>query len=224
MLRSAYNALRRTPGYALACIAVLALGIGANTAIFSLVYTVVLQPLPYPESDRLVMLWEGFPNMPAPLNDHLAVHRLAYEAWKLETQSFTSIGAFHETRLSEGGLDRPRVITTEQVSANLLPLLGAQARVGRLFRADEETPTADRVAMISEAYFEKRLASDPAALGKTLTLSGTDYTVIGVLPRRFRLPATFGGENRSDPDVFIPLSRLWTRPELDNQTFLSVAG
>ncbi|MEP6961848.1 MAG: ABC transporter permease, partial [Acidobacteriota bacterium] len=102
--------------------------------------------------------------------------------------------------------------------------LGAQARVGRLFRADEETPAADRVAMISDGYYQKRFASDPAALEKTITLSGTDYTVIGVLPRGFRLPATYGGENRSDPEVFIPLSRLWTRPELDKYTILNVAG
>ncbi|MEO8099210.1 MAG: ABC transporter permease [Acidobacteriota bacterium] len=223
MLRHAYKALRRTPGYTAACIAVLALAIGANTAIFGLVYSAILKPLPYPDVDRLVLLWQGFPGMPMFLADHMPSNRLTMEEWKKQATSYSDVGVFHETRFYEGGTEKARVVPTEYVSVNLLSMLGAQARRGRLFRPDEETPGADRVAVLTDGYFERRFHNDPDAIGKTLTLSGTDYTVIGVLSSQFRMPAVWSG-SRSYPDVFVPLSRGWTVPGTEKFTVLNVAA
>ena len=224
LLHCAIRSLRRSRGYTAACVAILALGIGANTAIFSLVYDAILKPLPYTDAGRLVLLYGGFPSLPAPMATRMPSSRLTYEEWQRQAQAFESIAAFHETNFRETGVDRPRVVGAELVSSNFLSLLGGKARVGRLFRRDEETPGADHVAVLSDRYFEQRFHRSPDVIGKSLVFGGVAYTVIGVLPGDFALPATFGGGNHATPEVFIPLSRGWTRPEVDRQTILNIAA
>jgi len=224
MFRQAVRALAKSRGYAAACVAVLALGIGANVAIFSLMFDAILKPLPYPDADRLVLIYGGFPSLPAPMTNHMPVSRIAYEEWRRQATAFVGVEAFHEASFRETGDERPRVLATELVSAGFLPLLGVKPQVGRLFRAEEETPGADAVVILSDRYYEQRFSRDPSALGTALTFGGATYTVIGVMPRDFYLPATLGGEHQGRPDVYIPLSRTWTRPEVDRQSILSVAA
>ena len=119
LLRYAIRSLRRSPGYTAACVAVLALGIGANTAIFSLVYDAILKPLPYRDVDRLVLVYGGFPSIPAPMATRMPSSRLTYQEWQRQAQSFESIAAFQETSLRESGVDRPRVVGAELVSEQL---------------------------------------------------------------------------------------------------------
>ncbi|HKT80161.1 MAG TPA: ABC transporter permease [Vicinamibacterales bacterium] len=223
-LRHAVRSLIKSPGYTSACIAVLALGIGANSAIFSLVYDAVLKPLPFPDADRLVLLYGGFPNLPPPAATHIPVSRLTFQEWQKQATSFEHLAAFHEMQFREPGTDRPRVLQTDLVSTNFLPLVGARASIGRLFRDDEETPGSDLVVVLSDRYFEQRFDRNPDAIGKTISFGGTTYTVIGALPPDFALPATMNGENQGRPDVFIPLSRGWTRPEMDRMNVLHVAA
>jgi putative ABC transport system permease protein len=135
--------LFKRPGYALACICVLALGIGANSAIFSLIYSVVLNPLPYPDVDRLVFVWEKLPSMPEPIGPRLPVRRTNYIEWQRQNTVFSEMAAVLHEDLREGGTDRPRLILTGFASANLFAMLGADARLGRLFRPDEEQPGQD---------------------------------------------------------------------------------
>ena len=215
LLRQALRFLRKSPGYVAACVVVLALGIGANAAIFTLLYDAMLKPLPYPDADRLVLLYSRFPSLPAPMADRMPVSRSLYQEWQRQASSFDGVAAFHETSFRESGVNRPRVLRTALVAANFLPLLGATTEAGRLFSADEETPGRDLVVVLSDRYFEQRFMRDPKAIGQTIAFGGTSYAVIGVLDERFQLPAVMGGESQGEPDVYIPLSRGWTRPEVD---------
>ena len=190
LLKQALRFLRKSPGYVAACVVVLALGIGANAAIFTLLYDAMLKPLPYPDAARLVLMYSGFPSLPAPASNHMPVSRLMYQEWQRQASSFDGMAAFYETSFRENGVDRPRVLGTALVAANFLPLLGATTEAGRLFRADEETPGKDFVVVLSDRYFEQRFMRNPNAIGQTIAFGGASYTVIGVLEDGFHLPAT----------------------------------
>ena len=221
-LRLALRILLRSPAYALTCVAVLALGIGANTAIFSVVYSVILAPLPYPDPARLVFIWQRFPILPDPPFGRITVSRRNYLEWKRQNTVFSDLAAFHEEQLEEAGSGHPRHISTGFASANLFPMLGVHARIGRAFQPREERSANDRVAVLADTYFERRFHRDPAALGKSIALSGAVYTIIGVLPPRFHLPGTNQGDNQSKIDVWVPLSRLWKTPDDDQRRQLFV--
>jgi putative ABC transport system permease protein len=208
LLRQTFRTLARSPGYALTCIAVLALGIGANVAIFSVVHSVILTPLPYPDVARLVFVWQRFPALPDPPFGRIEVTRRNYEEWKRQNTVFEDMAALHQDSLEETGIDHPRHVVTAFVSANLFSMLGAKPRLGRLFTPQEERKDSDRVAILSDAYFEKRFHRDAAALGRSITIGGASYTVIGVLPPKFHLPSTAEGLDQWKPEVWVPLSRL----------------
>jgi putative ABC transport system permease protein len=218
-LRYALRLLLRSPGYALTCVAVLALGIGANVAIFSVVNSIILRPLPYPDPARLVFLWERFPNMPDPPGGRIQVARKNYLEWRRQNTVFADMAAFREWSLNESGVDHPEYISTGFASPSLFPMLGVKARVGRLFTGKE-----DQVAVLTDGYFEKRFHRDPKALGKSIRLGGVTYTVIGVLPPKFHLPATWEGMDQLKPQVWAPLSRLWRTAADDTQRQLLVTA
>src|SRR6266403_1962397 len=183
-LRYALRTLSRSPGYVATCIAVLALGIGANVAIFSVVYSVILKPLPYPDPSRLVFVWERFPNMPTPLADRIPAARENFQEWRRQNAVFAEMAAFREMKLEETG-DHPSHVSIGWATATLLPMLGARARIGRLFTPDETRNETSHVAVLTDGFFERRFHRDPKALGKSLTLGGVSYTVVGVLPPKF---------------------------------------
>ena len=222
--RYALKTLRRSPGYVLMCVGVLALGIGANAAIFSVLDGVILRALPYPDANRLVFVWERFPALPPPIGPRMKVARKNYLEWKRQNTVFSDMAAFHGRRIDETGLDHPRHVWTGYASANLFPMLGVGVRMGRLFAADEERAGSDRVAILSDGYFETRFHRDPGAIGKTLSLGGTAYTVIGVLPPQFHLPSTYEGSDQLKPEVWVPLSQLWNKPEDDAERQLFVVA
>jgi putative ABC transport system permease protein len=222
-LLDALRMLRRSPGYALTCIAVLALGIGANAAIFSVIYSVVLQPLPYPDPSRLVMVWERFPNMPDPPGSRLQITHYSYLAWQRQNTVFSDMAGFRDMSLNETGIDRPDHVDTGFAAVNLFSLLGIRSRAGRLFTSAEETQGHDRVAVLSDAFFASHYHRDPSALGRSITLGGVAYNIIGVLPPRFHLPALGQGMDQMKPEVWVPLSRLWNKAadETDHQLFVA---
>jgi putative ABC transport system permease protein len=223
-LIGAFRMLRRSPGYALTCIAVLALGIGANAAIFSVIYSVVLRPLPYPDPSRLVLVWERYPNMPDPPGSRIQATHLTYLGWQRQNTVFSDIAAFCDTSLNETGVERPDHVDTGFASANLFAMLGARARTGRLFTGAEETKGNDRVAVLGDGFFESRYHRDLSALGRSITLDGASYTIVGVLPPRFHLPAMWQGMDQKKPEVWVPLSRLWNKPEDENNHVLFTAA
>jgi putative ABC transport system permease protein len=152
------------------------------------------------------------------------VARKNYLAWKRQATVFSDMAAFREMGLEETGVEHPVSVSTGFASANLFPMLGARPQTGRLFQQSEERDGADRVAILSDAYWDRRFHRDPSVIGKTVTLGGVIYTVIGVLPPRFHLPATWEGEDQLRPEVWVPLSRLWRKPEDDTARQLLVTA
>lgn len=155
-LRYALRTLRQSPAFTLTLIAVLALGIGANTAIFSVVYAVILRPLPYPDASRLVFVWQRFPGIPAPFTEHMPVAPQNYRVWQRQNTVFQEMAAFRTKPLEEtGGASGGNVFTTF-ASASLFDLLGTQPQFGRLFHPYEEREGGERVAVLSNQYFDRR--------------------------------------------------------------------
>src|SRR5579863_5248365 len=220
----ALRTLRRSPGYALTCIAVLALGIGANAAIFSVIDSVVLKPVPYPDPSRLVLVWERYPNMPDPPGSRIQSTHYTYLGWQRQNTVFSDMAAFCDFSLNETGIERPDHVDTGFASANLFGMLGVRARLGRLFASNEERSGNDRVAVVSDGFFESRYHRDPRALGRSLTLDGAAYTIVGVLPPRFHLPAMWQGMDQKKPEVWVPLSRLWNNADAEIKHQLFVAA
>lgn len=206
------------------CIAVLALGIGANIAIFSVLDSVVLQGLPYPDLPRLVFVWERFPGLPAPVSERMQVARKNYLEWKRQANSFDRMEAYRGMRLQETGGDHPIRVDAGFASPGLFSLLGARARIGRLFTSAEDVRGADRVAVLSDAYFDSRFHGDPGTIGRTLRLSGADYTIVGVLPAGFHVPSTYEGDDQVKAQVWLPLSRLWDGLQDEHERALNVAA
>ncbi len=186
-IRYSLRTLRRNPVFAATAILTLALGIGGNTAIFTVIHAVLLKPLEYRDSDRLVYLSLNDPKQ----NTQEVPFSLArYEETRKTARSFTDVGSFLRTpedmTLSDGG--DPEALKGARVSANFLEILGIQPVAGRSFLLEEDTPGGPPVAMISAGLWRRRFGGDPGIAGKTTTIDSTPYTIIGVLPEGFAFP------------------------------------
>ncbi len=168
--------LRRNPGFAIIAVLTLALGIGANTAIFSVVHAVLLKPLEYRNPDRLVQISGG-------------ATPTRFEEIKAGAQSYTAVGAFSgEENLTLTGGAHPEVLKGARVSASFLSILNASPLLGRSFLPQEDSPGGPPVAMISAELWQRRFGGDSQIVGKMLDLGETPYTIVGVLPARFQFP------------------------------------
>ena len=209
--RFAVRTLCRSPGFTLIAVATVALGIGVNTAAFSLVSSVVLKPLPFEDADRLVEIWaEGEP-MGAQVTTTPQPEML--QAWLDRAESFDAIGLFNEEELTHGGGGEPEILHAAIVSPNLMELLRVTPRLGReLTPADVESGEGQGV-LLSEAFWRRRFGSDPEVLGRTLTLDEKSYVVVGVAP--LELERLFEARFFIGPpkQVWLPLSvasvRTW---------------
>ena len=180
----ALRQMAKAPAFTAIAVLTLALGIGATTAIFSIVDAVVLRPLPYPEADRLVRLWETNPH-----SNDFSSSDPDYLDWVAENRTLAQMAAIRDTSLSLVGDGEPVRLNGAAVTASLFPLLGAKAALGRTFRADEDRPGgATQVAVLSHGLWQRRFGSDPGVVGRNLRLEGRSYTVIGVMPARFAFP------------------------------------
>lgn len=209
--RFALRWLRKSPGFALAVIATLALGIGANTAMFSVVNGVLLSPLPYPQPDRLVLIHETAPEV-----NLLSVPYPDFLDWQEQNHTLTEIAAFRGAGFSLTGSGEAEQLRGRMVSASLFSILHVKPILGRTFLPDEDRPGGRSVVLISEGIWRRRFGADPGILIRTLTLNGTTYTVIGVLPSNFRFP--FGPPSGASDEVFVPLGE-WNSPILLDRKF-----
>src|SRR5688572_9534901 len=192
--RYAGRSLARSPGFTVVAVAVLALGIGATSAIFSLVSAVWLKPLPFADADRVVSLWADFTANGGPARDNIAPGN--YADWQARARSFESLAPIEVAFLSltgDGG--EPERLAALRTTSDFFGTIGQMPLVGRTFAPDDGT--GEPVAVVSEGFWLRRLGGDPAAVGRTITLDGSPHTVVGVVPRDFRFP---GGE----VDVFVP--------------------
>jgi putative ABC transport system permease protein len=216
-LRFALRTFRRSPGLIAAAVLATALGVGANTAIFSVIQAVLLRPLPYRDSARLVMIWEKNPVFKGFLAERLPVAGRNYVEWKRQAHSFSGMAAMQQVRVQLTGIDRPEDLEAVQITPDFLPVLGRTPLLGRLFTPDETAAGKDQVALVSHAFFERHFGGDRQRLGSTIQLGGKPYTVIGVLPPDFHLPALFQGFDVRRPDIWLPMPETFNAAQETNR-------
>jgi putative ABC transport system permease protein len=183
-IRFAARALRKRPGLSVTAVAVLALAVGANTTVFSVVKAVLLDRLPYPEPDRLVMLWDVFPDR-APAGRQHPVAWSHVREWSARTDVFEGVGAFESTSPALLHGEWPERIEGAMVSVGLLDLLGAQPVLGRLLEAQDAAPGAEPVVVLSHGLWRSRFGGDPGIVGRRIDLGGEQTRVVGVTADRF---------------------------------------
>jgi len=199
-LKYSVRMLRKNPGFACVVVITLALGIGANTAIFSFVNAVILNPLPFPDSDRLIVITE-ISNQ----GEEMSVSLLNFRDWQVRARSFEEIGGYRFDSFNLTGMGSPQRLIGQEVTLNYFRTLGVQPQLGRTFTEDEEKYTpVGTVILISDSLWRSTFGSDPNILGRKLILNNDAYTVIGVMPPRF--------EFVRKTDIWAPLGG-WLKPD-----------
>ena len=184
--RYAFRGMLRKPGFSATIVLTLALGIGASSALYSLIDTVLIRPLPYPSADRLVYLWEAKP-LEQRSRTPVAPGRLA--DWQQMSGSFAALGAAHDDALTDTTSGSPERVSVAFVSPRFFQVLATVPVLGRTFQPEEERFGGPASVVISEGFWKRRFASSPAALGSRLILSDQSFTVVGVMPQPFQFPA-----------------------------------
>ncbi|HUJ19973.1 MAG TPA: ABC transporter permease [Bryobacteraceae bacterium] len=197
-MRYAVRLLMRDPSFTLVALAALALGIGVNTAIFSVVNAALVRPLPYPDSGRLAVIWDRLAKLGL---ERFPVSYANYLDYKTAGRAFERLAAFREEEFNLTAAAQAERIPGIRVSAELLPLLGVKPAAGRIFADEENQPGRDNVALLSDALWRRRFGRDPGVLGKTVTLDGNAVKIVGILPYGFSFSA--GG---AVPEIWMPLA------------------
>src|SRR5215471_6740904 len=194
-LRLVSRRLVRAPLFTSMAVATLALGIGANTAIFSVIRGVLLKPLPFSEPERLVGVWHTAPGIGIPvLNQSPSL----YLTYRDANHSFEDTAIWDNGAVAVTGTGEPERVSMLEVSDGLLPILRIQPALGRRFTADDDKPKAPDRVMLSHAFWVRKFGSDPSAIGRLLTIDGKAYEIIGVLPAGFRF-------SNADPELLLPV-------------------
>ena len=196
-LRYALRTLRKNPGFAAVAILTLALGIGANTAIFSVVNAVLLRPLPFPQADRIVAVCQTSERIGVLRN---GVSFPNFEDWVQQNHSFDAMGAFHASDITMTGAGDPEIVPSAVVTSGLFSVLGARPVAGRLFIPSDDLPGAAPVVLVSERLWRERFNAAPDFVGKTITLNRQPFTVAGILPGDFQFPF-----ETPPPDLWVPV-------------------
>ena len=203
-MRSALRSLRRRPAFALAAILTVALPIGVNTALLGIIYSVLIQPMPFRDPNRLVQIWETHPTLP-----QLQVAVPDFDDWRNQTHSFDQIAAHTFSSMNSVpllGQGEPDIVHATMATSNLFPAMGIQPLIGRAF-TDEEERTKQRVALLSANLWRRKFGEDRSILGKQIRLGTESFTVLGVVPQRQAFPEW--------ADLWMPLSLM--ESELQNR-------
>ena len=193
-LRYALRMLRKNPGFTIVAVLALTLGIGADTAIFSVVNSVLLRPLPYDESDRLVFLSER-----SPVLEGMSISYPNFLDWRAQNDVFETIGVFRRQNYNLTGTGEPVRVMGVWTTASLFDVLGVEPLKGSAFSVEEEEPGKDLVALISQGLWQRRFGADPEIIGKPISLNNINRTIVAVMPASFTFP-------QKDTDVWIPLA------------------
>ncbi len=203
-LRYGLRVLARSRGFAAVAVATLALGIGANTALFSVINGVLLSPLPFPQPDQLVTLHENKPNF-----EGGSVSYPNFHDWQKDNHTFSSLGLARPSQFILTGIGDAEQVSGEFVSSDFFTVLGVKPVIGRTFAEEEERVGAGPVALISGGLWRRKFSSDPDILGKSITLDARDYTIVGVIPADFHLDIP----GFRDSQVYAPVGQ-WSNPLL----------
>ena len=194
-IRYGVRMLRKTPSVSIIVVIALALGIGANTAIFSVVNAVLLRPLPYEEADRLLFL-----NEKSQALDEMSISYPNYQDWKAQNHVFEAIGVYNRQSYNLTGVGEAERIVTGQVSADLFTVLRARPELGRVFTNDEDKPGTAPVVVLSYGLWQRRFGGDKGILNQPINLNGKSYTVIGIMPASYLYP--------SRVEMWVPVGQL----------------
>jgi len=213
-LRYGFRMLWKNPGFAVAAVIALALGIGANAAIFSVVNTVLLRSLPYEDPDRLMVLRETkLPQFP-----EFSVSPGNFLDWQKQSDSFEKLTAVQGSAFNlVAGDAEPERLRGARLSAGLFEMLGAGAVQGRTFTDEEDQPGHESVVVLSSNLWKRRFGSDPNIIGQSITLSATSYTVIGIMPPSFQFPDR-------DTDLWTPIAFTVRQAQQHGSHYVSVIG
>ena len=181
-VRYGLRTMRKNPGFTAVAVIALALGIGANTAIFSVVNALLLKSLPYKNAERLVLIWHTYPQLKL---DQASVSAPSYIEYRDMTSSFDEVATATQWSVNLTGVGEPERLQGARVSWNLFSTLGVQPVAGRSFFAEEDQPGKNRVVVLSYGLWQRRFGGDPTLVGRTITLDGTSYDVVGIMPKGF---------------------------------------
>src|SRR5215510_13052559 len=198
-IRYGARMLLKNPGVTIIVIIALALGIGANSAIFSVVNAVLLRPMPYEQSDRLVFL-----NEQSPVLDEMSISYPNFSDWRAQNQTFEKMGVYNRASYNLTGTGEAERIVTGQVSADLFSVLRVNAAQGRVFTNDEDKPGGTPVVLLSYPLWQRRFGGQTSILNQNITLNSKSYTVIGIMPQTFAFP--------SRAEMWVPVGQLSDQP------------
>src|SRR5713101_2521644 len=211
-LKFSARSLLKRPALTIIAIVTLAIGIGANSAIFSFINALLLKPLPFPDLDRVVAVWEKIPSRGVERNE---VTVADYLDWRAQNQTFEQLGIYRWWSTNLTGADSPERVQGFQVTTNFLDIVGVKPLMGRGFSAEESEPGKDAVALLTYNLWQRRFGADPNIVNKTISTNGTARTVIGVMPPEFNYP--------KGAEIYSPLA---ITPELArsrlNQSYLGI--
>jgi predicted permease len=210
-----FRVLRRSPVFALVAVLTLALGIGANTAIFSIFNAVLLSPLPYPHPEQLVALGASKPNF-----QNGSISYPNFRDWQKDNRTFQSMAVFRANTYSLTGMGDAEEISAQLISSDLFPMLGVRPPLGRLFASGEDEVGASPVVMISAGLWMRKFGSSPGVVGKSVTLDGRDYNIVGVLPETF----TGRAPNLQAADIYVPIGQWSNNLLMDRGAGLGIRG
>ncbi|HSE15839.1 MAG TPA: ABC transporter permease [Pyrinomonadaceae bacterium] len=195
-LKYAVRSIIKNPVFSLIAVVTIAIGIGANVLVFSLVERILLNPLPYHEPDRLVRLLQSYPDVGLDIWGLSAANFVRYRD---QNRTLEAVAAFGNAGITMTGSDTPEFLQATRVTADFFKVFGVNPRLGRTFNSDEDTPGKNTVVVLSERLWQRRFGSDPQIVGKTLILADTPTQVVGVMPESFRYPSP-------ETDVWIPMA------------------
>jgi len=199
--RHSFRLLRTSPVFSAVVVLMLALGIGANTAVFSVVDGVLLRKLPYRDPDRLVMVWEKNPALGAQIGERLPAAYANFAEWIRQSSVFEGVAGMEDANLNRTGSGEPERVNGARISANFFQVLGVSPALGSTFDSESQNTQA---AILSYAYWESHFGANRNVVGQSVTLNDAPYTIVGVLPARFYLPSTREGTEQRKPDIWIP--------------------
>ncbi|HKS29939.1 MAG TPA: ABC transporter permease [Pyrinomonadaceae bacterium] len=216
-IRFSLRLMAKKPGFTFIGVLALALGIGANTAIFSVVQAVLLSPLPYRQSERLVWIWETNPSSdikeePASMPN--------FNDWRTQSQSFEEMAGFTNTAVTLTGDGEPERVRAGLITAGFFSTLGTQPMMGRSFTPEENGEKGARVLILSHGLWQRRFGSNPQVVGQTVTIAGNPYQIVGVMPQDFKDPLPV---QRNPSEMWIPLAMSF-EPNLRRSDFLKVVA
>jgi putative ABC transport system permease protein len=203
-LRYSFRSLSRDPVFVVVVVLVLSLGIATNTTVFTIIDKVVLNPLPYRDPGRLVMIWESNSSLGEPAGSRVPAAWANFTEWRKQTQSFETIEAFEQTSYNLTGLGTPEHLAAVRATGGYFQMLGARAKLGRTLSPGDTRPGANAVVLITDGFSKAHFARGDA-FGRKLILNGVPYTIVGILPKNFHLPMFFQGSYEYKPDIWVPM-------------------